>query len=410
MNIYALIILTTILVRFFVNAVADRLNIRSLFSPVPGELSTLYDPEKYRTSQEYSRTKIIFGVIEGSFDLALLLIFWLAGGFEFLDRTVRSWGFNEIITGLLYIGILGLANLILSLPFDIYSTFVIEEKFGFNKTTPKIFVTDRIKGLALSLLIGAPALAAILWFFQATGSSAWIYCWVFATVFSLLVQFIAPTWIMPLFNKFTPLPEGELKSAILSYAGSVKFSIKDVFVIDGSRRSTKANAFFTGFGKNKRIALFDTLLDQTTTPEVVSVVAHEIGHYKLKHIIKMMLIGVLQMGALFYLLSIFVRNRELAAAFYMKNVSVYAGLIFFALLYEPVSFLLGILMNMFSRKNEFEADQYAVKTTDNRENMINALKKLSLKSLSNLTPHPFYVFLHYSHPALMSRIRAIRGL
>jgi len=260
------------------------------------------------------------------------------------------------------------------------------------------------------LILGVPVLALILWFFARTGSAAWLYCWGASTVFVLAVQFIAPTWLMPLFNKFTPLPEGELRNAILSYAESVKFSVRDIFVIDGSKRSSKANAFFTGFGKNKRIALFDTLLDQTSTEEIVSVVAHEIGHYKLRHIIQMMIVSTLQLGLLFFLLSLFVTDPQLASAFYIETPSIHTGLIFFAMLYEPVSFLLSLALNFLSRKNELQADRYAITTTPEREALVSSLKKLSLKSLSNLTPHPFYVALHYSHPPLVERIRKIRGI
>jgi len=302
-----------------------------------------------------------------------------------------------------------IAKSILSLPFSIYSTFVIEEKFGFNKTTPKTFVLDLIKGVALGALLGIPLLAGILAFFIYTGDWAWLYAWVAVTLFTLLMQYIAPTWIMPLFNKFTPLEEGELKSEIEKYTQKVDFSLKGLFVIDGSKRSSKSNAFFTGFGKNKRVALYDTLIENHTVPELVAVLAHEIGHYKKKHIIKGMVISITHSAILFFLLSVFLKEQALFNAFYMENMSVYAGLIFFGMLYAPIEMLLSIFMQMSSRKHEYEADAYAVETTGNKQDMVSTLKKLSRDNLSNLTPHPWYVFLNYSHPPVLERIKAIRG-
>ena len=307
-------------------------------------------------------------------------------------------------------GILFFANFLISLPFSVYSTFVIEEKFGFNKTTPKTFVLDIVKGIVLSVVIGGVVLAGILLFFMNAGELAWLYCWAAVTAFSLVMQFIAPTWIMPLFNKFTSLEEGELRDAIFRMAEKAKFPLKNLYVMDGSKRSAKSNAFFTGFGKNKRIALFDTLIAQHTIPELVAILAHEIGHYQKKHILQSMLISIAYTGIMFYLLSIFLDHQGLFDAFYMTHQSVYAGLIFFSMLFSPISEILGVFMQYFSRKNEYEADRYAVELTEDPESMINALKKLSAHNLSNLTPHPFYVMLNYSHPPVLERIRAIRKL
>jgi STE24 endopeptidase len=345
-----------------------------------------------------------------TFDLALLLIFWQVGGFNYLDQLVRSWGFGVVVTGLIFTGILLLAKTLISLPFSIYSTFVIEERFEFNRTTPATFLTDLLKGIALAILLGAPLLAVLLWFFATTGNMAWLWGWGAVTLFTLVVQFIAPTWIMPLFNKFSPLGEGELRQAIFSFAESVNFSLQNVFVMDGSKRSSKSNAFFTGFGRNKRIALFDTLINNHTVPELVGVLAHEIGHYQKKHIIQGMVISILHTGVMLYLLSIFVSHRGLFSAFYMEHSSVYAGMIFFGLLLTPIELVLSLLMNLLSRHNEFAADAYAAKHTGEPASMIAALKKLSVANLANLTPHPFYVLLHYSHPPLMQRIRALRAL
>lgn len=408
MNIYAVIILGTLLIGFILNIITDRLNLKALRNDLPEEFKDVFDADKYRKSQEYTRTNTKFGFITGTFGLAITLVFWFSGGFNYLDQIVRSWNLHPIWIGLIYIGILILARALLSLPFSIYSTFIIEEKFGFNKTTPITFILDLLKGLVLSIVLGVPLLAGILAFFNYAGELAWIYCWAATIIFTLFVQYIAPNWIMPLFNKFTPLEEGELRNSIEGYAESVKFPLKGVFVMDGSKRSTKSNAFFTGFGKNKRIALFDTLIEKNSVSELVAVLAHEIGHYKKKHILKSMVISIVHMGIMFYLLSIFLNHQGLFDAFYMEQSSIYAGLIFFGMLYAPIELILSIFMNIFSRKNEYEADRFAAKTIEKPGSMIQALKNLSADNLSNLTPHPLYVFLNYSHPPVLQRIKAIK--
>lgn len=408
MNIYGLIILIALSANFMLALIGDWLNLRALDPQLPGEFTGVYDTDKYATSQEYTRVKTRFGLITGTFDLALLLIFWQVGGFNYLDQWVRGSHLSPVATGLVFTGILLLAKTIISLPFSIYSTFVIEERFGFNRTTPATFITDLGKGILLTILLGGPLLAAILWLFATTGSLAWLWCWGAVTLFTLLVQFIAPAWIMPLFNKFSPLPEGELRLAIFNFADKVGFSLQNVFVMDGSKRSSKSNAFFTGFGRNKRIALFDTLINNHTVPELVGVLAHEIGHYQKKHITQGMVISILHTGVMLYLLSIFVRHAGLFAAFHMEHSSIYAGMIFFGLLFTPMELVLSLLMNILSRHNEFEADAFAAEHTGNPESMIAALKKLSADNLANLTPHPFYVLLHYSHPPLLQRITALR--
>lgn len=410
MNIYLTVILATIAIDFVLDIVSNGLNIKALTKKLPEEFSEVYDEQTYSKSQEYTRVRTKFGFITGTFDLILVLGFWFAGGFNVLDVVVRAFGFGELITGLCYISILMLAKSIISLPFSLYSTFVIEEKFGFNKSTLKIFFTDLLKGLFLSIIIGLPLIAGILSFFMYSGELAWLYAWGAVTAFTLIMQYIAPTWIMPLFNKFTPLEEGELKTAIEEYTSKVDFSLKGLFVIDGSKRSSKSNAFFTGFGKNKRVALYDTLIENHTHDELVSVLAHEIGHYKKKHIIKGMITSIIQTGVLFFLLSIFLNSKELFDAFFMDQMSVYTGLIFFGMLYAPIEMILSIFMQMMSRKHEYEADAFAAETTGKPEDMISTLKKLSKDNLSNLTPHPFYVFLNYSHPTALQRIQAIRAL
>jgi STE24 endopeptidase len=408
MNVFGIVILISLLLEFILELTGNLLNLRSLKLEVPAVLQDVYKPEEYRKSQEYLRVKTKFGILSSSFNLAVLLAFWFLRGFNRLDVVVRSWNLNQIESGLLYIGILVLAYSLLELPFSIYGTFVIEQRFGFNKTTGRLFVTDMVKNLLLGAVFGGALLAGVLAFFQYAGNYAWLYCWAGVVIFSLAFQFLAPTLIMPLFNKFTPMETGELREAILKYAGSVNFPLKNVFVMDGSKRSGKLNAFFTGFGRNKRIALFDTLVAQYSIPEIVGVLAHEVGHYKKKHVLQGMIISIIQTGVTFFILSLFIKSPGLYKAFYMENISIYSGLLFFILLYTPLQLVLSIVFQVVSRKNEYEADLFAAETIDKPQTMITALKKLSSKNLSNLTPHPFYVFLTYSHPPLLERITAIQ--
>ena len=408
MNAFGIIILSTIVIDFILNIVADRLNLKMLKEELPESFADVYDKEKYQKSQAYLKENTRFGWITGTFNTVIILAFWFLKGFPYLDRWVRAFGWGPVLSGLVYMGLLLLFKAILSIPFRVYGTFVIEEKYGFNRTTPKTFALDIFKGLGLTILLGAPLLLGILAFFQYAGSNAWWYCWIAVSFFMLGVQYIAPTWIMPLFNKFTPLEDGELREAIFNYARSIRFSLENIFVMDGSRRSSKSNAFFTGFGKHKRIVLFDTLIDRHTTKALLAVLAHEMGHYKKKHILQMTLMGIAQTGLLFFLLSFFVSFKGLFDAFFMEQTSVYAGMIFFGMLYAPLDFFVGIFMQMRSRKNEYDADRFAVETTREATPMIDALRKLSVDNLSNLSPHPFYVFLNYSHPPVLKRIEAIR--
>ena len=407
MNNIAVIILSAIGLDFVLNLIADGLNLKYLSRALPGAFEGFYEPERYRKSQQYLKVNTQFGWITSSFNLLVILVFWFAKGFPLLDKWVRFFELGPILSGLMYIGILMLLKSILALPFSIYATFVIEERFGFNQTTWSIYLMDLLKGLALALLLGTPLLAGILAFFQYAGANAWLYCWVGVTLYLLAIQFIAPTWIMPLFNKFIPLEDGELRSAILAYAASINFPLENVYQMDGSRRSTKSNAFFTGFGKHKRIVLYDTLIKQHTPNELVAVLAHEMGHYKKKHVPQILILGVLQAGLMLFLLSKFITYQGLFDAFYMPQQSVYAGMLFFAMLYTPIDFFMGILIQILSRKNEAVADQFASETTGDPGSMVNALKKLSVHNLSNLTPHPFYVFLNYSHPPVLKRIQLL---
>jgi len=374
MNTFAIIILVALVLELTIELVGNLLNLKALKLELPPALVGIYKAEDYRKSQEYIRATTRFGLVGSSFALFLLLAFWFSGGFNWFDQIIRTWNFGPLVSGLLYIGILLFTYSLLTLPFSIYGIFVIEERFGFNRTTLRTFFLDRVKGLGLTLLLGGSFLLGILALFQYAGPYAWIYCWAAVVIFSLAIQYVAPSWIMPVFNEFTPMETGELKEAILRYARSVSFPIRNVFVMDGSKRSSKSNAFFTGFGRNKRIALFDTLIAQHTVPEMVAVLAHEIGHYKKKHILQGTVVGVLHAGVIFFLLSLFLGSSGLYQAFYMEQESIYAGLLFFGLLYTPIEILISIMMHVISRRNEYEADHFAAETIDNPSNLIDASK------------------------------------
>lgn len=406
LNAFSLIIVVAMAVDYLLDLAANLLNLRALALDIPRALDGIYKREDYRRSQEYTRAATGFGFVSSTFSLVVVLAFWFSGGFKFLDGVVRNWGLPLIPTGMIYVAILLGAYGLLTLPFRIYHTFVVEQRFGFNRTTPRLFVADRLKGLGLALILGAPLLAGVLFLFEYGGAFAWLYAWAAVTAFLLIVQYVAPMWILPLFNKFTPMPDGELKTAILEYARANNFPVSKLFVVDSSRRSTRANAYFTGIGRSKRIALFDTLVQQHTTRELVGVLAHEIGHYKKKHVIQGTVISIVHTGFLFFLLSVFLTSPGLYAAFGVQ-ASVYTGLLFFSLLYTPVEMLLSIVMNMVSRHNEKQADRFAALTTSDPSTLANALKRLSANNLTNLTPHPFYVFLNYSHPPLLERVQSI---
>ncbi len=410
MNIYLVIIIAALLVNYALSTTAAWLNLRNISEELPQEFHGFYDEERYRKSQQYLRETTAFGLIHDTFHLVIILAFILAGGFNFVDEIARSAGADTITTGLIFAGIILLMSQLIDIPFSAWSTFVIEEKFGFNKTTVKTFITDILKGLVLTALIGGLVFAVIIWFFEAMGPEAWIYCWVALSIFQIMLMFVAPVLIMPLFNKFEPLGPGKLKKSIMDYARKENFKMQGVFKMDGSKRSTKSNAFFTGFGKFKRIVLFDTLIARHTVEELTAIIAHEMGHYKLKHILKAIVRSILMAGFTFWLLSLFIGNQGLFQAFRMEHVSIYASLFFFGFLYAPIGMVTGIIDKAISRRHEFEADEYAVRSYGHPDDMINALKKLSVDNLSNLTPHPFMVALEYSHPPVLERIRAIRKI
>lgn len=408
MNIYLVIILIILIGNYLLELFVESLNVRHASNILPREFDSYYDADKYKKSQNYLKENTNFNLIREGFFTSLTLVFILAGGFNFIDNFARGFNFGPLLTGLIFAAALMLVVRFLNIPFFAYRTFVIEEKYGFNRTKVKTFILDILKSLIIGAIIGGVVFSLVLWIFGRAGSRAWFYCWLGVAVFQLFLVFIGPVVILPLFNKFVPLEEGELKEAIERYAASDNFKIKGIFRIDASRRSSKSNAYFTGFGKYRRIALFDTLIAKHSVEELVSVLAHEIGHYKRRHIIKNMAISLLSMGAMFYLLSLFINNPGLFAAFKMEKASIYAGIFFFNFLYIPVAMFFSILSNYFSRRYEYQADAYAVSRYGRPEAFITALKKLSVDNLSNLTPHPLKVFLDYSHPPVLRRIEAIR--
>ena len=410
MNIIAFIILFSILADYSLHTIADLLNLKTLQKKIPDNLKNIYKEEEYKKSQDYLRTTTLFGLIVSTFSIFVIIVFWFGKGFYFIDQFARDLNYNPVLTGIIYTGSLILLKMIISIPFSLYSTFVIEERFGFNKTTLTTYIKDMIKGVILAVILAVPLLAGVLAFFEYAGNSAWWLCWIAVITFMLIIQFIAPTFIMPLFNKFEPVEDGELKDAILDYARSINFPLKNVFVMDGSKRSNKSNAFFTGFGNNKRIVLFDTLIKHHKISELVAILAHEMGHYKKKHILKNIIIGIFQAGIMFFILSFFISYQGLFDAFFMKEISVYGGLIFFSMLYSPIDFFTGIFLQILSRKNEYTADEFAVRTTKEPKALSDALINLSRHNLSNLTPHPFYVFLNYSHPPVLERIKAVENI
>ncbi len=398
------ILIAILIINFIVDKILDFLNAKHFDDAIPTELEDVYEKEEYEKSQAYKKTNAKFSNITGLFSLLLTLSFFFFDGFKFVDDLARSYSSNTIVIALLFFGIIIIGSDIINTPFSYYKTFVIEEKFGFNKTTLKTFIVDKIKGLLMTALLGGGILALIIWFYQFTGVHFWIYAWALVAVFSLLMNLFYAKLIVPLFNKQTPLEDGELKTAIEKYATKVGFTLKNIFVIDGSKRSTKANAYFSGFGSQKRITLYDTLINDLETDEIVAVLAHEVGHYKRKHIIVNLFSSILLTGFTFWLLSIFVSLPIFSEALNITTPSFHVGLIVFGILYSPISEITGLFMNILSRKFEYQADNYA-KETFAAQPLVSSLKKLSKNSLSNLTPHPAYVFMNYSHPTLLQRVQ-----
>ena len=416
-NTIAIVLLVALLLLWNLDFLATLLNLGSLKPELPEEFTDVYDAEKYAKSQEYTRAHSRFGVISSIASLTILLVFWFFGGFSWLDSWTRSFQWEPLPRGLLYVAALLAGNYLLTLPFTIYDTFVLEERFGFNKTTPKTFVIDQIKSFFLTAVIGLPLLAALLLILDLEIDHTWFWAWLTFSGFVLAITYLAPSLIMPLFNKFEPMEEGELKDAIYAMARDCEFPLTEITVMDGSKRSAKSNAFFMGFGKKKKIALYDTLVENHSIEELVAVLAHEIGHFKRKHIIQRIVASIIQFGVLFFLLGLIINPgstfaQELFAAFGIpaENISPHAGLIFFGILFSPVNRLLGVVLNAWSRKHEFEADAYAAEAQQSSAHLIAALKKLSIDNLSNLTPHQLRVVLDYSHPPVLVRIQALRSL
>lgn len=399
-------ILVILVADFILERALSLLNVKHARKPIPALLSGIYSEEEYSKQQSYFQTNKRFGLVSSSFSLLIVLVMYGFGGFGWLDNLLRAYFQNPIAVSLAFFGILFLVNDLIGIPFELYDTFVIEERFGFNKVTPKLFVLDKLKGYALTVIIGGGILTLIMWIYQLTPDYFWLLAWACITVFSLFMSMFYSELIVPLFNKQTPLEAGELRDAIEKFAQKTGFELKNIFVIDGSKRSTKANAYFTGLGKKKRIVLYDTLIKDLTTEEIVAVLAHEIGHNKHKHTIKNMLINIPSTLLLFFLFGLFLKSDVLAQALGGTVASFHLNALAFGILYSPVSMILGLGMNELSRKFEYQADAF-VRNNDLNIQLISSLKKISSKSLSNLTPHPAYVFVHYSHPTLLQRVKAL---
>jgi len=389
---------------YVLERVLEIMNSSKRNSPLPDEVKDIYDEEKYKKQQAYEKETSKFGLISSTFSFLVIISMIVFGGFAFVDSYVSTITDNAILQALLFFGILMLASDVVNTPFDLYGTFKIEAKYGFNKTTPKLYIFDKVKGWLLGALIGGGLLSLIIWLITAIGENFWIFAWIAVGVFVIFFTMFYSSLIVPLFNKQTPLEEGDLKSSINDFSSKVGFKLDNIFVIDGSKRSTKANAYFSGLGSKKRIVLFDTLIKDLSVKEIVAVLAHEIGHYKKKHTLSMITISILQLGVMFYVLSLFINIPDLSYALGVEKQSIHIALIAFTILYSPLSFIIGIFMNIFSRKNEYEADAFAAENYE-QEELQNALKKLSRNNLSNLTPHPAYVFFHYSHPPIASRLK-----
>ena len=400
------IILVILTADFVSERILSALNVKSSIKPIPDLLSGIYDQDKYQKQQSYFRANTRFGLLTSTVSFLVIILMIVFGGFGWLDGIVQRWTANPILVSLVFFGILFLANDIISTPFEIYDIFVIEERFGFNKTTPKTFILDKLKGYALTAVLGGGIIALVMWFYQLNPQYFWLIAWACVTSVSLFISLFYSELIVPLFNKQTPLEAGELRDAIEKFSKKAGFELKNIFVIDGSKRSTKANAYFTGFWKKKRIVLYDTLINDLDTAEIVAVLAHEAGHSKYKHTLRNILINLPYTLLVFFLLGLILRSDVLAQALGGKEASFHLNILAFGVLYSPVSMMLGLAMNVLSRKHEYQADGY-VKENKMGEQLISALKKISSKSLSNLTPHPAYVFVNYSHPTLLQRVEKL---
>jgi STE24 endopeptidase len=403
-----IIIISILVFDYIVERILDYLNSTYWSNKLPEELQEIYDAEKYKKSQDYQKVNQRFSLLTSTLSFVAMMLMLLLGGFAFVDNFVRQYTVNPIVMALLFFGIIGFVSDILSTPFSIYDTFVIEQKFGFNNTTVKTFILDKLKGWLLAIILGSIFIALFILIYNKTGINFWWIAWLVFSAISIFFSMFYSNLIVPLFNKQTPLEEGELRTAIEVFSNKVGFKLNNIFVIDGSKRSNKANAYFTGLGSKKRIVLYDTLIKDHTTEELVAVLAHEVGHYKKKHTLKGIIISLLETGMMLYILSWFISNPVLSEALGTKQ-SFHIAIIVFGILYSPLSMILGLAMNVLSRKHEYEADKFAGENY-NAESLKSALKKLSVNNLSNLKPHPAYVFFHYSHPTLLQRLAALNQL
>jgi STE24 endopeptidase len=401
------VILGISIISYLFDQILDYINLKAQRKDIPAEVEGFYNKEKYQKSLDYQKDQTRFSFITAVFSFLLSLGMLAFGGFGWLDGLLRQFFGSEIILALAFFGTIMIVSDILTIPFQWYSTFVIEEKYGFNKTTVKTFITDKLKGYLLGALVGGALLSILIYLVNSIGPNFWIWFGLLAAAFTLFANMFYTSLILPLFNKLTPLDEGELKTTIEGFAKKVNFPLDNVFVMDGSKRSAKANAFFSGIGKKKKIVLYDTLINNHSTEELVAVLAHEVGHFKKKHIIWSYLISIIQIFFVLFILSKMVFNDNLSIALGGSQQAIHLNLIAFGILFSPISGITGLLMSMLSRKNEFEADAYAKETFDGKA-LANALKKLSVDSLSNLYPHPAYVFFHYSHPPLLQRLDALK--
>ena len=401
------LLISIILFNFIKDYFLDYLNSKFFDKKIPENLSDIYDKEKYQKSQDYKKTLYKFGKISKAYSLTILLLFFVLDGFLLVDNFARSLFESELLISLSFFGIIFFGSDILNLPFSLYSIFIIEEKFDFNKTTFRIYFFDKIKSWFITILFGGGILSFIIFQFETVGKDFWIVAWVFITTISVLINGFYAQIIVPLFNKQTKLEEGNLKNDIEKYSKKVGFDLSNIFVIDGSKRSTKANAYFSGFGKQKRVTLYDTLLNKLNDNQIIAVIAHEIGHYKKNHIIFNLIFSTIQTGLMLYILSLLIYMPIFSEALGIQSHSFHIGLITFSILYTPISEIFSLIFNVFSRKFEYQADHYA-KETFNSKHLIEALKVLSKDSLSNLTPHPKYVWWHYSHPTLAQRIKHLQ--
>lgn len=405
-NIILLLIIIIPVAGFLIERYLDHLNSGMWTMNLPEKLKGICEEDEYKKSQLYYKENDRLSLWSSSFNLAVIIIMIIAGGFAFVDNIARSVSSNMIIVSLVFFGVIGLLSDLINIPFGYYDTFVIEKKYGFNTMNIRTFITDHLKSWLLAVIVGAPVLGLITWFYYKTGKNFWLYAWGLITVFSLLMNFFYSELIVPLFNKQTPLAEGTLRTKIEAFSQKAAFKLRDIYIIDGSKRSTKANAYFSGFGPKKRIVLYDTLLEEFDEEQIVAVLAHEIGHYRKKHVLVSLISSIFMTGIMLFLLSLTVNRPVFSEALGAKIPSFHLGLIVFGILYSPLSLLTGLLTNYISRRNEFAADRFA-KDNFMAEKLAQSLKKLSVKNLSNMMPHPAYVFFHYSHPPLLQRLEAL---